>query len=342
MNKEHTEGVISAIFIGKIAAAATAEGMNRSELLAICGVNAEQPIDPAQMVPADAHYGLWEAILTTLDSAGFPIRYACTLRADDYGAFGLATKTAPTLRESLNRAHRYLRVLTNTSWLEISESDSIVTVFFRREGARRLGMRCANEAAVAELVSHSREITGVPFTPNCVRFRHSAPNDLAEHEHFFGCPLHYEQESDSVEFDRSVFDLNLPKADDGLSRFVLGHLDKVVTDMGEHRSLERSLKSLICDTMPDGPPKMTDVARRIGVSRRTLARRLSELDTTFQRFVEDTRRETAAQLLRQTHHSLGEISFLLGFSEQSAFQRAFKRWTGSTPSEFRRSPENVL
>lgn len=293
MSRDYAESVISALFIGKIVDAAAAEGLNRAELLTACGVGAEQPIDAAQMVSADAHYALWETILKSLESPGFPIRYACTLRADDYGAFGLATKTAPTLRESLNRAHRYLIVLTNTSWLEVSESDSTATVFFRREGARRLGMRCANEAAVAEVVAHTREITGVPYTPNCVRFRHQAPDDVSEHRQFFGCDVHYEQESDSVELDRSVFDLALPKADEGLSRFVLDHLDKVVAETGIDRSLERSLKSLICDAMPDGPPKMTEVAKRIGVSRRTLARRLSALDTTFQRFVEDTRREIA-------------------------------------------------
>ena len=336
MSRDSAESVISALFIGKIADAAAAEGMDRAGLLDLCGVNAEQPIDPAQMVSADAHYTLWETILTALGSPGFPIRYAQTLCADDYGVFGLATKTAPTLRGSFQRAHRYLIVLTDSSWLEISESESSVIVFFRREGARRLGMRCANEAAVAEMVAHSREITGVDFKPRSVRFRHKSPDDVSAHAQFFGCDVLFEQESDGLELDRSVFDLNLPKADGGLSRFVLDHLDRAVAEKGTDRSLEHSLKDLICDAMPDGPPKMTDVARRVGMSRRTLARRLSALDTSFQRFVEDTRQEIATQLLRQTQHSLGEITFLLGFSEQSAFQRAFKRWTGSTPSAFRR------
>jgi len=232
MSENDTAGVISAFFIGKIAAAAAAEGLDRAKFLASCGVAADRPIDPAQMVQAGAHYALWEAILTALRSPGFPIRFALTLKPDDYGTFGLATKTAPALREAFYRAHRYLVVLTNTSWLDISESDSIARLVFRREGARRLGMRCANESALAEIVAHAREICGELIKLRRVQFRHEAPDDLAEHKRFFACPIYFGQESDSIEFDRSTFDLALPKADDGLSRFILGHLDQAVADTG--------------------------------------------------------------------------------------------------------------
>ncbi len=327
--------VISAIFIGKIVGAAATEGLDREQLLRSCGVDPSRPIEPAQMVSSDTHYGLWEKILQDLRSPGFPIRYAKTITANDYGAYGLATKTAATLGEAFWRAQRYHLVLTNSSWMKLREDAVGSEVVFVREGDRRLGMRCANEAAIAEVLWHVREISGTELRPQRVRFRHSAPTDASEHREFFGCELEFDAVADSIEFPSGALDLPLLKADEGLSRFILEHLDRATTGLACESSLDHSLKRLISDALPGGPPSMEEAAKRLGMSRRTLARRLSDQQTSYQQAVEMTRRQLATELLRSSTHSLGEIAFLLGYSEQSAFQRAFKRWTGSTPAEFR-------
>lgn len=327
--------VISAVFIGKIVEAAATEGLDPRPLLTSCGVDPDAPVEPSQMVSSELHYSLWETILAALDSPGFPIRYAATVRVDDYGAFGLATKTAPTVREGLQRGQRYHIVMTNSSWLDLSELESHGRIAFQREGDRRLGMRCANEAALAEIVGHARQTSAVEVIPRCVRFRHPPPSDVSEHERFFGCELLFDQPTDAVDYDPAILDLPLAKADPGISKFMIDHLDKEVAERAPGESIDRALRVLIRDALPDGPPSMDDVAKRVGMSRRTLARRMSELETTFQRFVDDTRHQVAATYLLETQHSLAEIAFLLGFSEQSAFQRAFKRWTGTTPREFR-------
>jgi AraC-like DNA-binding protein len=326
--------VIAALFIEKLAFAAAAEGLNAKALMRATGLNADA-LDPTQMVPSDAHYSLWERIMRELGSCGFPIRYATTIRADDYGVFGLALKTAPHLAAAWQRASKYLLMMTNSSWLELREGHDTLQLLFRREGQRDLGMRCANEAAIAEMVAVSREISGFDVVPRRVCFRHKKPHDIREHERFFRCKIEFLQEVDAIELDARIFQLPASKADAGLSQFVLDHLERVGRTLPDVDHLQRSLKRIVCDALPGGAPSMAAMAKQLGMSKRTLQRRLSENGTTFQSLVEDTRQELAAGLLRQTSQPLLEIAFLLGFSEQSAFQRAFKRWTGRTPAEYR-------
>jgi AraC-like DNA-binding protein len=226
-------------------------------------------------------------------------------------------------------------LMTNSSWLEVRATDDAFKLVFNREGARGLGMRCANEAALAEMVQIGREISGVHVSPRRVSVRHPPFDDPGEHEDFFGCPLVFDSHEDAVVFDASVMRLPVLKADEGLSKFILGHLDQRVAERGLEPSLVESVRRIVCNELPGGVPKMEAVAKRVGMSKRTLQRRLGEHDTTFQRFVDHTRQDLADQLLRQTPQPLAAIAFLLGFSEQSAFQRAFKRWTGKTPTEVR-------
>lgn len=327
--------VISALFIGKIADAAADRGLNRAELLQGCGVDPDERINPGQMVVVERHYAMWEVIMRKLRDPGFPLEYAATIQPEDYGALGLAGKTAPDLRESWNRAVRYFTVLTNSAWLECRETRNSARLILRREGQRDLGLRCATEAAVAEFLHFSRVITGVDLKPPRVNFQHPAPEGCSAHAAFFGGEVCFNASQDCIEFTLEQFDLPVLKADDGMSLFFVDQLEQTQTDRPIERSLVESLHRLVCDALPSGSPAMDDVARRLGMSARTLQRRLGDVDTTFQKFVERTRADLATHLLKETGHPLAEIAFLLGFSEQSAFQRAFKRWHGLTPAEYR-------
>lgn len=324
---------ISAALIAKIAAAAESEGLDRCALLEVTGVDVDGPVDPSHMVSEEAHYLLWEHIMRRIAQAdGFPVRYARTIHVDDYGALGLAFKTAPNVRAVIERARRYSAVLTDTSWIESTETDKGVTIAFRREGRRRLGMRCANEAAVAEIVHVTRQITASSISPERVLFRHGAPANTDEHEAFFGCEVSFGREMDGMQFGR-VMDLPVVLADDGLSRFLIAHLDEALDRTVP--ALEARIKRVVGNQLPSGVPKVEDIARGVGMSSRTLRRRLAERGLRYQDLVDETRKELAARMLTERWHSLGEIAFLLGFSEPSAFSRAFRRWTGRSPAQFR-------
>jgi AraC-like DNA-binding protein len=134
---------------------------------------------------------------------------------------------------------------------------------------------------------------------------------------------------------RSVVEEPLALADAGLSQFLLQHLERLAGTVVTEATFEERVIDAISRELPSGTPTSSRIALRLGTSQRSLQRQLGATGKSFQDLVAETRRTLAVRLLKESKHSLGEISFLLGFSEPSAFHRAFKRWTGQTPAEAR-------
>jgi AraC-like DNA-binding protein len=123
--------------------------------------------------------------------------------------------------------------------------------------------------------------------------------------------------------------------DESISRFFETHLESQLCEYEDDSSLDQRVGILITQSLSEGIPRISDIASRLGMSGRTLQRRLSVRGRSFQTLVDESRRQLAQRLLEKNEYPLAEIAFLTGFSEQSAFNRAFKRWAGQTPRSFR-------
>lgn len=286
-------------------------------------------------VSADANYELFERLMAD-DDGTLPLRYARAITPDDFGVLGLAVKTAATPRGALERIARYLLLLTDTAAYELRERPGGAAFVLRHRPAHRLGIRVANEAALAGILSIVRQVAAVPVAPESVSFRHARPAaSAAEHRRFFGCPVRFGAARDALDFDARLLAADTRLGDAGLSRFLLDHLDDDLRATSRERPLDARVRDVVADALSSGVPRMAEVARRLGMSERTLHRRLSERGGAYRALVERTRRDLAESLLRRHDYELAEIAFLTGFSEQSAFHRAFKRWTDQTPAAFR-------
>ena len=154
-------------------------------------------------------------------------------------------------------------------------------------------------------------------------------------EDFFGCPVHFGTDRDALMVSRDSLEIPNRLGDDSVSRFFDSHLDKELQALDQEPQLATRVRAQVSQRLSQGVPTISEVARSIGMSGRTLQRRLGDEGVTFQDTVDAARRELAERLLRVTDYSLAEVAFLTGFSEQSAFTRAFKRWAGQTPRSFR-------
>lgn len=124
--------------------------------------------------------------------------------------------------------------------------------------------------------------------------------------------------------------------DEGISQYLVSHLDADLMRLPDQEPLITQVRDAIAQSLSEGAPKMADIARQMGMSVRSFHRRLSDHGVTFQALTEETRRDLAEGLLRDKTLTLAEVAFLTGFSEQSAFTRAFKRWVGLTPASYRK------
>lgn len=328
-------GAVTSLFVRKVVRAA-GPAIDADAVLASVGLDPRGDAELGQMISDAAYYDMLERIAGQMGGGwALPVRTGASMECDDYGAFGLAWKTAPTLRGSFARAERYWRLLTSVTEYELRQEAEGAWFLLHRAGLRRLGLRLSNEASLASVLSISRQVSPLPVTPLEVRFQHPAPPDLSAHNAFFGCPIEFEADRDGLLFSTDALTRRNRMGDEAITRFLLPHLDVELKRLEAERSLTEMVHDAVAGSLSDGVPKMPAIARRMGMSERTLQRRLSEEGLSFQALVDSARRDLAEGLLMQSDYSLAEVAFLTGFSEQSAFTRAFKRWSSQTPAAYR-------
>ncbi len=328
-------GFVTAIFARRMIEAAGPE-IDPRRMLRSIGLDADAQMDVNERVGAQAYYDLLERIVRQMRNGHvLPLLVGPLMRPDDYGALGLAWKSAPTVRGSLERVARYCRVWTDNMSYEIQEQDGGIDFVLHRFGERRLGMRLSNEATITSATSLIRKTASKSFRPRAVHLQHQAPKVTRDHERFFGCPVHFGARIDAISISDEALARPNHLADDGISAFLVSHLEKEIQATDDDASIVALTRRAISKALSDGMPRMASVARRLGMSERTLQRRLADQDLTFTRLVEATQADLARNLLRDSAYRLSEVAFLTGFSEQSAFNRAFKRWTDTTPTRYR-------
>lgn len=328
-------GYITSLFARKMVAAA-GPGIDAAALLASVGLDADGQWDPKAMIPDDTYYDLLERIAAQTDATDLPVRVGASMQLDEYGALGLAFKAATTLGASYARVERYARLWTSVVEYELRPDPRGTLFILHRTGARRLGLRLSNEATLASAVAIGRQVCAAPFAPLEVLVRHPAPKSIAVHEQWFGCPVRFDADLDAILLSPETLARPNILGDEGISRYLISHLDAELSEIAADDPLVASARAAVAQALSEGAPKMADIARGLGLSARSFHRRLSEHGMSFQTLTEDTRRDLAEGLLRDERHSLAEIAFLTGFSEQSSFTRAFKRWLGTTPASYRK------
>jgi AraC-like DNA-binding protein len=314
-----------------IVALAVAEGADEEALWSAAGL---VPDTLGDDVMEEAHLRVWEAIMRALESPGFPIRVASRRSIDEYALLGLACKTSDAVRDALGHLIRFTGVWRSQYRCALIERASSADLVLKGPTGS-LGRRCTNESAVAQILKAIRDVSRTRVDPIRVSFRHAAPADVGEHELFFGCDVQFEAPFDGLTLSTSTLDSKLLLADDALSTFLVGQLEQLARKLVSSEPLSDKVRGAISRLLPGGAPNLEAVAAALAMSPRTLQRQLSAADTSFARLVDETRHHLATELLAHGDRPVAEISFILGFSEPSAFHRAFKRWTGTTPTLYR-------
>ena len=331
-------GWISAVFAHKVLRSAEVDAGLRAQLSRSVGVDADGDADPAQMLEDSAFFGLLERLVGQEPSQRtIGVEVGASMRCDDYGSFGLAFKSAVDLMGSYQRVERFGRVVTSIANFRVVKGEPESRMEVIREGAERLGMQMTRELAVSAAVSLSREVSQRDFEARRVCFVHAAPDERSAFEAYFRCPVEFGAAYDALEVSNEVLRGPNRLGDASISRFFDGHLDEALTELPQGSALERRVRVELAQALSEGVPTLAQMARRLKMSGRTLQRRLAEDGLAYKALLEGERRELAGRLLRGSDYSLAEVAFLTGFSDQSTFSRAFKRWTGQTPRSYRRS-----
>jgi AraC-like DNA-binding protein len=293
-------------------------------------------IDDIQAVPANHFFELHEIIDKKL-GPGFSMRIGQQMEIEDYGVLGLSWKTCSWAGEIFDRSERYFKLLSNTYFFKVEKDSEISRVYLNREAHRR-GVELSNEATFSATVVVLQAITESKITPVEVSFKHAPPKKLDNYDTVFNCPVMFNQPQNYIAYKTEDLNLRTAKADESINKFLLERVEEETNGIElSANKIVFDIETLTKDALPSGIPGVEQIGQLLGMSRRTLTRRLSEKGLTFRDIIKKTQLEVSRNLLKNSTRSVAEIAFETGFSEQSAFSRAFKNWTNQSPAEFRKT-----
>lgn len=328
---------VSARIGALVVQAAAAAGVPAALLQRDTGFDLARAADPDARIPLAQEEALWnEAAARTGDDA-FGIHAAEALKPGALDVLDYAVRTAPTLRASLERLARYNRLLHDVAVFTLIDRGEVLRIEHAFHAAA-VPCRHAAEFTLASLVVVGSQMNGAPIRPLLVEFRHQEPASVREHQRLFGLKPRFSAAVNAIEFAAADVDRPTLSADPALFNVIQRHAEALLAARPEPtETTSRRVRRMLGESLGQGEITLAEMAARLHMSPRSLQRRLADEGISFDGVLDELRRELALRYLADPKIAIGEVAYLLGYSEPSAFHRAFKRWTGITPSEARRS-----
>ena len=314
-------------------------GGSQRELLCRSGFDLELLEHVDARISLEMENSLWDMAAEFSNDDCFGLHVAELIRPGMFDVLDYVVRTAPNLFVALQRLARYNRLMHDVAEFAITErADGIlVEHYFRTSG--QTACRHAADFTMAALLVIAEQMSGNPPEVLAASFTHAIPSDPADFKRIFGVTPQFGMPTNSLLFSVKSLSATVPAADPALSRIVTGHADQLLIALNRDNlgSLTNRVSHLILQNMSSGKLSLANLAKKLCMSERTLQRGLHEEGTSFNTLIDDLRRKSAREFIADQRFALGEVAYLLGFSESGAFHRAFKRWTGQTPMAARQS-----
>lgn len=292
--------------------------------------------DSDRRITREQWSSVWHDIAGALGDPSLALHVATWLPFGTFDVMDYLAVTADTVGGALDRVAAYFRLIHDRTEVEIVPVGDERIVRHRLLDDTCDASRFSSEFAFACYVVRFRRATETAWTPRAVRFSHSGPDDTSDYEALFDCPVRFDEPDNELVLDEALLSTPLLRADPLLNEVLQRHAEQLLEQLPDSSRLSDVVRRQVHEAMGAGDPSIENVARRLGMSTRTLQRRLRDEALTYNELVDEMRRDMATDLLRDASMAISEVAFLLGFSDPSAFHRAFRRWTGTTPGEFRR------
>ncbi len=310
-------------------------GIQPEGLLSEVGLTIEQIDDPKARLKVQSQIRFLEHGADALhdDALGFHLALDFDLR--EVGLLYYVMTSSETVAEALSKAERYCR-LTNEGLSLRFALNKEVAIELSYVGVDRRSDRHQIEFCLASIVRLNRALTNRRLVPNRIRLAHHRTTTPAEVKSVLGCEIEYASDVDEITFPEAVGMMPIETADPYLNELLVAYCEEALA----HRkpggvSLRSSVENAIVPLLPHGRARAEEISRRLGMSQRTLARRLAAEGLTFTGILDELKIDLAKNYLKNDDLPISQTAWLLGYSEVSAFTHAFRRWTGMTPRQWR-------
>ncbi len=319
-----------------VVAALQALGYETNPLLLKAGILLKLLQDADGRLPHQSMMAFWKIILAETQDNCLGLHLAEVAPIQSFEIHAHALLSSPSLRDAFRRACRYQRLIHEVTDLTLEETPDEGILRHNLPGGKSVPRHPA-EFLVTLWVRLGRLVTENNWSPRLVCFAHETPNDTSEHKRIFASNIAFSSDQTAIYVPNSILDLSNPKANIGLSNLLDNYADLLLKQSKRQQTFADRVRAWIAEEFNGGTPNAKNAAEAMHMSVRTLHRDLKSEGTSFGELLNSLRQERAVTLLANPKCSIAEVAFLLGFSELSPFYRAFKRWTGKTPAQYRAS-----
>ena len=294
-------------------------------------ISREMIMAPGTRISYKKAQHLWEKLSNRINDPCFGLRAAQYWHPSHFNALGFAWLASATLREAFTLLDRYVHMISESTKIHLEENTTGLSVVLSDTMEQPAFM----DFSIIILSEACRLNFGSDFRPVAINFIHPELSCADEYVRLFGAPVTFNAKDDRFTISSRDADKRLPTGNKHLASL---HDQYILRYLGKMKSLNfaHQVKAAFLDLMPSGHISVERAAHRLNMTARSLQRRLGDEGTTFSNLVDEARRDLAEDYIHDPSFSLMEVAFILGFSGYSSFSRAYKRWTGMSPSKARK------
>lgn len=298
------------------------------------GIASVEIPDAKTRLPSTLLDSAFEKAALLITDPAFALRAAECWHPSNLGTLGYGWLSSGSLRTALKRMARYTKIIGQRMSSRCADEPTGLRFIYNHGRGDTLAGHVMADFGLSLIVSMCRTNYGPSLMPESVTLRRPAPANTRPYQDFFGSPVMFGAADDSFVLAPEIADKPLPTSNHELATTFDAILTAQLAELS-NSDLATRCKAHLLQELTSGEPSEEELARAMGMSRRTFQRKLSELGLTYKGLVEKTRYDLALRYLDDPARTVTDITFLLGFSEQSAFTRAFKRWNGKAPTAYR-------
>lgn len=328
------QATVSIGWVNTVIAAAQRLSVDKGTLLATAGI----PLAASELErwPIDDITRLWHAAERCTADPGFGLKVGAEFTPRSISGVGFALQSAATLRDAIVMAQRFQRLISDGGRFQVLTGNAATWLVYHPRQGKLAFSPHQIEAVLATVIGFANWVTGTRMEPLRVQFSQSRLGPLQGYQAAFRSPVDFEQAFSGVLVDNEILDQPLPQADPELAqvhtRYTKARLAALSINSASVPELQRWLAARLGPVLP----RRAEAAEALGISERTLARRLRDQGQTFDNLLDEVRRHRSLKAVAETTAPLPEIAESLGFAEVSTFYRAFRRWTGLPPVRWRK------
>lgn len=331
-----SKGFLSTKFLQSLIEVCAHKGINLTQLQEDASIVIPDLADEQGIISNEAYCDLLESASKLCSDDYLGLHVGEAIKPGHYGVLGYACMSSNNLEDALQRALRYQTLVSDICQISIQQKDNHVVQKFHFP-YHPLPSKHLAEENVAGAVSFAKWIAGINSFPIEVHFQHSAPQDISEHQRIMGCEVLFDQPETLLLYSNDYLQTPLPQADNIMLQMMERYAEELLMKLPKSDSLIDKASAILADVLQSGEPSIEKLASAMSTNIRTLQRQLKIENINYQTLLDQVRQQLALIYINQDELSLTDIAFLLGFAEQSSFQRAFKRWTEQTPGRYRKT-----